>query len=306
MFRKHTRRAAKAAFAIAIGVPLVLGGSALASQSKAAKKPTIVVGTKNFTEEFILGQLYGQALKAKGYKVKIKENIGSSELIDTALTSGKINFYPEYMGVIVQDLAHKKSPPTAAATYTAAKKFEEKRGYTLLNRTPFYDTDAFGILTSTAKQYGLKTIPDVKKVSKTLKYGGFPECQTRTTCFKGLTDIYGLTNISFTPLSGISIYTALDQGTVDAGDVFSTDPQLLSSKYTILTDTKHIFGFQNVAPIVSKKVVKAGGKKFTKTVNAVSAKLTLKAMIAMNKAVAIDKQSPTKVASAFLKANHLK
>jgi osmoprotectant transport system substrate-binding protein len=306
MVRKHTRRAAKAAFAIALGVPLLLGGTAAASHQAAAKKPTVIVGTKNFPEQFILGQLYKQALQAKGYRVTYKENIGSSELIDTALTSGKINFYPEYTGVIVQVLAHKTSPSTAGATYVAAKKFEEGRGFTLLRRTPFYDSDAFGTLTATAKKYNLKTISDVKKVTTKLQYGGFPECQTRITCFKGLTDIYGLTNIEFVPLSGISIYTALDQGKVDAGDVFTTDPQLASGKYTILTDTKHIFGFQNVAPVVSKKVTKAYGLKFAKTVNAVSAKLTLKAMIAMNKAVIIDKQSAAAVASAFLRANHLK
>jgi osmoprotectant transport system substrate-binding protein len=306
MFRKHTRRAAKAAFAIALGVPLVLGGTAAASHESAAKKPRIIVGTKNFPEQFILGQLYKQALQAKGYRVGYKENIGSSELIDTALTSGKINFYPEYTGVIVQVLAHKASPSTAGATYVAAKKFEEKRGFTLLKRTPFFDSDAFGTLTTTAKKYNLKTISDVKKVPGKLQYGGFPECQTRITCFKGLTDIYGLTNLEFVPLSGISIYTALDQGKVDAGDVFTTDPPLGSGKYTILTDTKHIFGFQNVAPVVSKKITKAYGLKFAKTVNAVSAKLTLKAMIAMNKAVILDKQSAAKVASAFLKANHLK
>jgi osmoprotectant transport system substrate-binding protein len=306
MVRKHTRRAAKAAFAIALGVPLLLGGTAVASHSTAAKKPTIIVGTKNFPEQFILGQLYKQALQAKGYRVAYKENLGSSELIDTALTSGKINFYPEYTGVIVQVLAHKTSPNTAGATYVAAKKFEEKRGYTLLKRTPFYDSDAFGTLTTTAKKYKLKTISDVKKVPTKLKYGGFPECQTRITCFKGLTDIYGLTNLTFVPLSGISIYTGLDDGTVDAGDVFTTDPQLASGKYTILTDTRHIFGFQNVAPIVSKKITAAYGLKFAITVNSVSAKLTLKAMIAMNKAVIIDKQSAAKVASAFLKANHLK
>jgi osmoprotectant transport system substrate-binding protein len=306
MFRKHTRRAAKAAFAIAFGVPLVLGGTAAASHRSEAAKPKIIVGTKNFPEQFILGQLYKQALQAKGYRVGYKENIGSSELIDTALTSGKINFYPEYTGVIVQVLAHKTSPQTANATYLAAKRFEEKRGFTLLRKTPFFDSDAFGTLTTTAKKYNLKTISDVKKVSTKLQYGGFPECATRTTCFKGLTDIYGLTNLEFKPLSGISIYTALDDGTVDAGDVFTTDPQLASGKYTILTDTKHIFGFQNVAPIVSKKITRAYGAKFTRTVNAVSAKLTLKAMIAMNKAVIIDKQSAAKVASAFLKANHLK
>ena len=153
MVRKHMRRAAKAAFAIALGVPLLLGGTATASHQVAAKKPTVIVGTKNFPEQFILGQLYKQALQAKGFKVGYKENIGSSELIDTALTSGKINFYPEYTGVIVQVLAHKTSPTTAQATYLAAKRFEETRGFTLLAKTPFFDSDAFGTLTSTAKKY---------------------------------------------------------------------------------------------------------------------------------------------------------
>ena len=86
-------------------LPIVLGGTANAKQSA----PTVTIGTKNFTEQYVLGQLYKQALEAKGFKVNYKENIGSSELIDTALTSGKINFYPEYTGVIVLDLAHKKA-----------------------------------------------------------------------------------------------------------------------------------------------------------------------------------------------------
>src|SRR5205823_8118449 len=171
MVRKHTRRAAKAAFAIALGVPLVLGGTATASHQAAAKKPTVIVGTKNFPEQFILGQLYKQALQAKGFKVAYKENIGSSELIDTALTSGKINFYPEYTGILALNIAHAKSPKTAAATYAAAKVFEEKRGFTLLKQTPLYDSDSFAVLKTTASKYGLKTISDLKKVPN-LSYGG--------------------------------------------------------------------------------------------------------------------------------------
>jgi len=108
------------------------------------------------------------------------------------------------------------------------------------------------------------------------------------------------------PLSSISVYTLLDDGKATAGDGFSTDPQQLTGKYAILTDTKHIYGFQNVAPVVSQKVLSAAGPSFAKTVNAVSAKLTLPAMQAMNKAVAIDKKTPAAVASAFLKANGLK
>jgi len=297
VIRKHTRRAAKAAFAIGL-----LAGTASARPQAG---PTIVVGNKNFTEEFVLGQLYGQALQAAGFKVKYAGSLGSSELADTAIKSGKIDFYPEYTGVIVLDLAKKSSPKSAAATYAAAKKFEETRGLTLLNATPFYDTDSFGMLTSTAHKYGVKTIGDMKKV-KSFTFAGYPECQTRITCLLGLKNLYGLKQVKFVPLSNISVYTLLDQGKITAGDVFSTDPQLSSSKYTILADTKHIFGFQNVAPVVSQKTLAAAGPKFAQAVNAVSAKLTIPAMIAMNKAVAIDKKTPAAVASAFLKANRLK
>ncbi len=147
MVRKHARRAVKAAFAVALAIPIVLGGTA---NAKTVASPTITVGTKNFTEAYVLGQLYKQALEAKGFKVAYKENIGSSELIDTALTSGKINFYPEYTGVIALNLAHAKAPKSAAANYAAAKAFEEKRGFTLLKQTPFYDSDSFAVLKKTA------------------------------------------------------------------------------------------------------------------------------------------------------------
>jgi osmoprotectant transport system substrate-binding protein len=295
----------KAVIATALGIAVLTGGAAQAAKQKPAALPTVTIGTKNFTEQYVLGQLYKQALESKGYKVVYKEDIGNSELIDTALESGKINFYPEYTGVIVADLAKKPAPKSADAAYAAAKKFEEGRGNTLLAKTPFFDSDSFGMLSSTAKKLGVKTIDDMKKV-KSFTFGGFPECRTRITCLLGLTKTYGLKQTKFVPLASISVYTALDQGKITAGDVFSTDPQLAGSKYTVLTDTKHIFGFQNVAPVISQKLAKDGGAKFAATINAVSAKLSLKAMIAMNKAVAIDKKSPETVASAFLTANKLK
>jgi osmoprotectant transport system substrate-binding protein len=297
--RKHARRAVKAAFALALAVPIVLGGTA-----NAQSKPTITVGTKNFTEAFVLGQLYKQALAAKGFKVAYKENIGSSELIDTALTSGKINFYPEYTGVLALNIAHAKAPKTAAATYAAAKAFEEKRGFTMLKQTPFYDSDSFAVLKTTAAKYGLKTIADLKKVPN-LSYAGYPECDKRITCLLGLKQIYGLTKIKFVQLGTIPVTKLIDSGKVTGGDIFTTEPAFATGKYVALADTKHIFGFQNVAPVVSKKLVSAYGSKFTAAVNAVSAKLTNAAMIAMNKAVDVDKKKPAAVAAAFLKANGL-
>ena len=314
MVRKHTRRAARAAYAVSLAVAILLGltacggsgssGSSTTTGSSSTSKPTVTIGTKNFTEQYVLGQLYKQALEAKGYTVRYKENIGSSELIDTALKSGKINFYPEYTGVIVTDLAKQKYPDSADATYQAAKTWEEGRGNTLFDRTPMTDQDSFAMLKSTADKLGVKTIGDMKKV-KSFSYAGFPECKTRITCLLGLKQIYGLTQVTFVPLASISVYTLLDQGKVTAGDGFTTDPQLQTGKYVTLEDTKHIFGFQNVAPVVSKKLADAGGSDLEDTVNAVSAKLTTAAIAAMNKAVGVDKKSPAAVAKQFLQANGL-
>ena len=304
MIRKHNRRAAKAAFTIALGVAIVLGGAAAApaAQSKAAATP-IIIGTKNFPEQYLMGQLYKQALEAKGFKVQYKENIASTELIDKALRSGRVTLYPEYLGISLSVTFKRKTLPTSAAgTYALAKRLYEARGQTILRQTPFQDVDVIAVLKSTAQANGLNTIADLKKVDN-LSLAGFPEWKTRWTGPIGTQ--YGVTGFKFVPLAGISAYTLLDQKKIVAADVFTTDPQLLSGKYTQLRDPKNMFGFQHIAPIVSKKVVSENGSKFTSTLNKVSSLLTVRAIAAMNKAVIVDKKSPAKVAGAFLKANGL-
>jgi osmoprotectant transport system substrate-binding protein len=309
MVRKHTRRAAKAAFAVSFGVALLIGlmaGVAGAQRNATTSKPTIVLGTKNFTEEYILGQLYGQALKAKGFKVEFKGSFGSSELADTAIRNGKMNLYPEYTGIIVLDLAKAKTyPPTAAKTYSLAKQYEQKHGLTLLKQTPFVDSDTFTMLTKTAQKYGVKKISDMRKV-KHFSYAALPECRKRITCLVGLRNVYGLKQVKFVPNSSISVYTLLDRGTVTAADGFTTDPQQNSKKYKALVDNKHIFGFQNVAPVVSQKLLKgSAGKQIASICNKVSSLLTIKAMRAMDKAAYVLKATPKQIAHGFLAANHL-
>lgn len=306
MIRKHTRRAAKAAFAVSLGVAIVLGGGAAAQAAPERSQATpIVVGTKNFPEQYVLGQLYKQALEARGFKVGYKENIGSTELIAKALTSGQITLYPEYTGVILSvTFGRKTTPKSSAGVYNAAKALYAKRGYVLLRQTPFQDVDAIAVLRTTAARYGLKTVADLKKVPD-LSLAGFPEFQTRNTGLPGLKRVYGISDVDFTPLANISAYQLLDQGDVLAAAIFSTDPQLASSKYVVLRDPKAVFGFQHVAPVVSKKLVAEYGTRFTSTINRVSALLTVRAMIAMNKAVALDKKPAAQVARQFLKANKL-
>ena len=309
MVRKHNRRAAKAAFAVAIGVALVLGGAAAAPAApERAEATPIIMGAKNFTEQYVLGQLYTQALQAKGMRVAYKENIGSTEIAAKALTSGQITAYPEYTGVMLSvTFGRKTAPRTALATYTLAKTLWGRRGYTLGRQTPFQDRDAIAVLRTTAARYGLKTIGDLRKVPN-LTLAAFPEFETRHIADAkgpvGMAKAYGVRGIDFKPLAGISAYTLLDRGDVLAAGIFTTDPQLISTKYVVLRDVRNVFGFQHVAPIVSKKLV-AENPRLLPTLNAVSRLLTLKAMIAMNKAVAIDKKTPAAVARAFLKANGL-
>jgi len=303
VIRKHNRRAAKAAVSIALGIALVLGVATAAPAAESQATP-IIVGAKNFPEQYVLGQLYRQALIAKGFDVQYKENIGSTELIDTALKSGKVTLYPEYTGIMLSVTFKRKTlPKTDAGTYALAKKLYEKRGQTLLRQTPFQDRDVIAVTRSTANKYGLRTLSDLKKVPD-LTIAGFPEWETRWTGPIGKQ--YGVTGFDFVPLAGISAYTLLDKGDVLAADVFTTDPQLLSSKYVQLRDPKNMFGFQHVAPVVDRDLVTENGARFTSTINKVSALLTVRAVAAMNRAVGVNKRPAAKVADAFLKANGLK
>ncbi|MGI9185173.1 MAG: glycine betaine ABC transporter substrate-binding protein, partial [Solirubrobacteraceae bacterium] len=233
-------------------------------------------------------------------------NIGSSELVDKALTSGQIQMYPEYTGVILSVVKGQvKVPATAAATYQAAKSFEAGRGFTLLNPTPFENRDVTATLVAFAKKHGLTTMEDLKKLPS-FTNGGPPENKTRREGIVGMHEAYHLFNVKFVPLTIGLQYQALNSGNVDSANVFTTDGQLQSGKYVILTDTKHIYGFQNVAPVVSQKLLAKEGPAFAQTLDAVSAKLTTHVMQQLNAAVDIQKVDPATVASKFLAANGLK
>jgi osmoprotectant transport system substrate-binding protein len=279
--------------------------TAAAASGPGVGKPAVTIGDKNFAEENILGQLYMQALQAKGYTVTLKENVGSSTIIYKALTSGQIEMYPEYTGTLLSAIANQtKEPPSAAAAYQQAKAFVEQHGLTLLDYTPFYDSDALATLPSYASAHNLTSIASLKPLGKSVTIGAPPEFATRFEGLLGLKQEYGVVP-TFKPIAIELSYKALESGQVDVQNVFSTDGQLLSGKFKILADPKHVFGFQNVAPVVRKSVLAAEGPAFAETLNRVSALLTIKAIQQMNAAVSIDKQSATSVAKQFLAANGL-
>lgn len=284
--------------------PATSASASTAASSSGASSGSLTLGTKNFTEEFIVGQLYKQALTAKGCKINYKEDIGATEVVDKALTSGQIDAYPEYTGESVETVAGINTPATSPAQeYALAKAFYAKRGQVMSDMTPFFDTDAIAVTKAYATKYGLVTTADLKKIPH-FTLGARPEFLNREEGALGMKKVYGVNNFTFKSLALGLQYQALDSGAIQAADVFTTDPQLASGKYVVLKDPKNIFGFQNIALVVNKDKVNACPSLLS-TVNSINKLLTTPAIIAMNKAVAIDHQQPATVAAAFLKANNL-
>ncbi|MYW63217.1 hypothetical protein GTY65_03835 [Streptomyces sp. SID8379] len=281
-------------------------GVATATGSVAGTGPVITVGSKQFTESWVMGELYAQILTARGFQVVLKSNIGSADIIDRALRGGQIDLYPEYTGVILQTFAlPKHMPTTARGTYEAAKAFEETRGVTLLKATPFQNRNAVAVRTADAREYGLKTVGDLKKMGKT-SYAEYPDNITGPLGYDAIVKAYGLRDMKVRPLNIGLQYPALKNGDVDAADVFTTDPQLRRYDFTVLDDDQAIFGFQNVAPVVRRSLVDRYGARLTEPLDAVDELLTEEAMQALNEAAAMMRLSPAKVADRFLRANDLK
>jgi len=272
----------------------------------ALNRPPVLLGAKNFTEQAVLGQLYAQALRAKGYKVALKQDIVSTQSIHEALTSGQIDGYLEYtdkfLSAVAQVTAPQRSPRAARGAVMA---FEARRGLAVLDDTPFEHVDAVAVKSGFAARRELTEVGDLERLGF-VRLGGPREFENRFTGLAGVKRTYGITRVAFKPLSIGLQYAALDQGRIQAADVLTTDPALRSGNYTVLEDPRHVFGFGHVVPIVNRKVISAEGPGFARTINAVSAKLTTRSMRKLNAAVDIDKESPADAANAFLKANGLR
>jgi osmoprotectant transport system substrate-binding protein len=269
------------------------------------KGPTITIGTKNFTEQYILGELYRQALEAKGVDVELKSDIGSSEIVDRALLAGSLDMYPEYTGVMLSELAGRhRDPRSAAEAYRQAKAFQEKRGFTLLAMTPFSDSNALATTPDYARQHGLRSLGDLSKVPGGAVIGAPPEFRTRYEGLVGLRDVYGVTGASVEPYKIGEQYQALDRGRVGIAAVFTTDGQIVRGRYALLRDPRRLFAFQNVAPVIKRSLV-AKYPQIGRVVDSVSAKLTTDAMRRMNAAAVDQGRDPADIAAEFLRAQGL-
>jgi glycine betaine/choline ABC-type transport system substrate-binding protein len=266
-------------------------------------KPPVTIGDENLPEQFLLGQLYYQALKAQGFQVSLNQNIGPPQVVMQALATGQLAMYPEYLDTWDGQVAGLQEQfPISLAAYRAGQRYALKHGLELLDPTPFSDTNAIAVPFLYAVENGVQSIPDLGKVSAQLTLGGPPQFQQSPTGMPALQTAYGVVPAAFKPLEIGAQYQALDQGTVQAAVVNTTDPQLLSGSYPLLRDPQNLFGWGNVVPVASAQALDAEGPVFQATINRVSALLTLDAMRELNAQVVLYNQDPATVAQQFLQA----
>ena len=270
-------------------------------------KVNLTIGSKNFPEQEILGEIYAQALKAAGYKVKSALNLGSETVALKAVKSGQISGYPEYASTALTSFFGKEPeevPADATGAWEEANKEFEKEGLTAFEPTPFASANAVGTTTKTAEKYGLETISDLEGVSEKLSLYGSPECRQRIDCLAGLEQLYGLKFKSFTPIDIGLRYTVLEKGQADLSILFTTDPQLSaeSDKFVILEDDKEVFPAGNVIFVTEKSTVEKAGPDYEKTILQVQEGLDLKVMQELDARVELEKQTPKEAAAAYLKS----
>lgn len=262
---------------------------------------TLTVGSKNFTEQIVLGEIYAQGLEAAGYKVKTDLNLGSETIAYKALTTGEISGYPEYISTILTSLFPgdpEDVPGNVDEAAAAAQEELKADGITAFAPTPFASANAVGMLKTKAEELGVTDISDLKGKDFTL-YGS-PECRQRIDCLVGLQQYYGL-DPKFTPVDIGLRYEVLDKGQADASIVFTTDAQLGDSdKYVILTDDKKVLPAGNVMFLTEDSTVQSAGPDFQSTIEAVQGNLTEKVMQELDARVDIDKQTPAEVATQYL------
>jgi osmoprotectant transport system substrate-binding protein len=273
------------------------GDNAPAVQSKGGAP--IVVASFNFTDSQILAELYANALEAKGYPVERKLNLGSRELIYPSLKSGELQFIPEYQGAAITTGFGAEAPKDAAAEHEQLATLFQPSGVSLLDYAPAEDKNTYIVKADLAKEKGLATISDLKKLDKVILAGG-PECEKRIPCFLGFKDVYKLNATFQTAQEAGPRVAQLRSGAVTVIPVDSVNPLVGDPEFVALTDDLGIVPKENVVPAVNKKVLDERGPDFSTLINSVSAKLTTDELRTLNKRVDSDGERPADVAKDWL------
>jgi osmoprotectant transport system substrate-binding protein len=283
------------------------GGAAI-KQAEENASTSITVGSKNFTEQKILGEIYAQGLAAAGYDVKTELNLGDEKIALKALEGGEISAYPEYTGTALLSffgVQADKLPDDEAKAYQQAKQGFAEKNLTAFEPTPFTSSNEVGVTKETADKLSLRTISDLEGKSQDLTLYGTPECRQRLDCLLGLQEVYGLEFKRFVPVAIDLRHEVLSKGQADVSIVFTTDPQIKREGFVLLEDDKGMFPPYNSSLVVRDDVVKKAGPDLETVVGQVNEGLTDEVMQELNARVDLDKKEPKQVATEYLQETGL-
>jgi osmoprotectant transport system substrate-binding protein len=294
--------------AFRVAIPFVVAAlvASACGGASTGPKPTVKIGSFNFAESILLGELYAQALEANGYTIERKFNLGNRAIVFPALDKGDVDVVPEYLATVLRFVdTNAKGSSDPKEAQKQLQDAVKSKNLTVLDYAQAVDENAFVVTKATADKYKLKKTSDIAANAQgQLVLGGPPECPQRPFCRIGLEGTYGIKLKDFKPLDagGPLTVAALDGNQIDVALLFSSDAIIAVKGYVVLEDDKHLQLADNVAPLVRNAVATDDLKK---VLNAISAKLTTDELIALNRANGVDKKDANVVAKDWLKKQGL-
>jgi glycine betaine/choline ABC-type transport system substrate-binding protein/ABC-type proline/glycine betaine transport system permease subunit len=287
------------------------GGGDTAAQierNEANADTTVTVGSKNFTEQKVLGEIYAQGLEAAGFNVQKELNLGDQDIALKALKEGEIDAYPEYTGTALLAFFGVKAneiPKDPATAYEDARAGFQEEGLVALPPTPFTSSNEVALTNEKAAELGVTTISDLAEHDQDLTLYGSPECRQRTDCLLGLEEVYGLDFKEFVPVDIALRHEVLTSGKADLSIVFTTDPQIKREGFVLLEDDKGMFPPYNSTFVVREELHSEAGAELEEVVAQVQEGLTDEVMQELNARVDLDKKTPEQVAGEYLQESGL-
>lgn len=286
------------------GRALALLGAAAVLPQCAARESNgnlIRVGSKNFTEAYVVAEIYAQTLEKHGFTVERKLNLGSVQIATSALTHGDIDLYPEYTGTGLIDVLKMQPMHDPNAIYAAVKRaYKTKYDATWLTPSPMNDSQGLATTQAVAQKYNVRTLSQLAKAAPQLRLATIAEFLGRADGLPGLQKVYGGFQFKSTKVYDTGLkYAALLQGNADVATAFTTDGQIGADNLVLLKDDRGFWPAYNVAPVVRNQVLRAH-PQIAGLLDAVSAFITDEEARQMNFSVDHDKKDPAAVAADFL------
>lgn len=303
----HTKRAVPCLIAVAsltlasCATDDPLGGGEATDEAT----QTVVIGTANFPESEIIGQIWAEALRQEGFDVKVKSGIGSREVYLSALEEGSVSVVPEYSGNLTQFYGEL---PAGADTAQVRTTLDEvlPDGLEAGEFSPAESKDAYRVTRAVADEHGMRTIADLDKLDR-ITIAAPPEFAERPYGPEGLSNVYGIAaeKLAVNPISdggGPLTVAALTQGKADAANIFTTSPALLDNgepaDLVILEDPENLIPPQNVLPVFRSGQLPDGALD---VLNRVDAQLTTDDLVEMNvRNVGPERAEPKQIAKEWV------